>query len=48
MLKEESGACRKQATRAKRLQALSAAKDVLYAALGRLGLIEGARGETNA
>lgn len=42
MPKEEPTARRKQVTNAKRLQALTAAQDVLSVVLGRVGRIEGA------
>lgn len=45
---EEPAARRKQATKSKRLQALTVAQDMLYAVLGRLGLREGARREASA
>lgn len=48
VLEEESEARNKQATKARKLQALTAAHDVLYATPGRLGRIEGARAEANA
>lgn len=48
VLEEEPVARSKQATKARKLQALTAAQDVLYATHGRLGRIEGARVEISA
>lgn len=46
--KEEPAVRRKQATKAERLQALTASQDMLYAAPVRLGLTKGTRLEANA
>lgn len=47
-LEEEPAARSKQATKTRKLQALTAAQDVLYATPGWLGRIEGARVEASA